>query len=148
MALTKLDQLYREVILDHSQHPRNKGLNESPQAKVIELHNPTCGDVVCIQLEVDDQQLIQNIRFTGEGCSISIASASMMSELVKGKHIDTAEMYINQFLQLVQGRECDVDLGDATILQGVSKFPARIKCATLAWKALEKGIKEEKGCEG
>lgn len=143
MALSRLDNLYRQVILDHSSHPHHFGLEEGLTHE-IELNNPTCGDVIQLQLKIEDG-LVKDARFAGSGCSISMASASMMTDAVIGKTEEEALRLAEDFSQLVQGNEVkDLDaLGDAAILQGVSKFPARIKCATLAWKALEKGINEK-----
>lgn len=143
MALSKLDNLYRQVILDHSSHPHHHGvLDESTNE--IEMNNPTCGDVIQLQLHIEDG-VIKDMRFAGSGCSISTASASMMTDAVIGKTEQEALVLIEQFSELVQGNETgDLDdLGDAAMLSGVAKFPARIKCATLGWKALEQGILEK-----
>ena len=143
MALSKLDQLYKQVILDHSSHPHHYGtLDHSVQE--IELNNPTCGDVIKLQLQIKDG-IIENAAFTGHGCSISTASASMMCDAIIGKSEKEAEQLLNQFLQLVQGVDIEVDdsLAELEVLSGVSKFPARIKCATLAWKALEQSIESK-----
>jgi nitrogen fixation NifU-like protein len=140
MALTRLDQLYRQVILDHSSHPHHHGILEEATNQV-EMNNPTCGDVIELQLNVADNR-IEEIRFSGSGCTISTASASMMTDVVLGKTPKEALALVDQFSLLVQGRD-DVnfdDLGDAAILSGVAKFPARIRCATLAWKGLEKAL--------
>lgn len=142
MALSRLDNLYRQVILDHSSHPHHHGsLDESTNQ--IELNNPTCGDVIQIQLLFDGER-IKDIRFDGSGCSISTASASMMTDAVIGKTVTEAQELIAEFSELVQGHEITLidEMGDANMLAGVSKFPARIKCATLAWKALGKAIDE------
>ncbi|WP_218657059.1 Fe-S cluster assembly sulfur transfer protein SufU [Enterococcus hirae] len=142
MALSKLDNLYRQVILDHSSHPHHRGtLTESTSR--IELNNPTCGDVIELQVEVKEG-IIKNIAFNGNGCSISTASASMMTDAVMGKSVEEAQQLITDFSQLVQGKDVkSIDqLGDAAMLSGVAKFPARIKCATLGWKALEKAMEE------
>lgn len=142
MALSKLDNLYRQVILDHSSHPHHRGtLTESTSR--IELNNPTCGDVIELQVEVKEG-IIKNIAFNGNGCSISTASASMMTDAVMGKSVEEAQQLITDFSQLVQGKEVKAidQLGDAAMLSGVAKFPARIKCATLGWKALEKSMEE------
>ncbi|TCS97024.1 Fe-S cluster assembly sulfur transfer protein SufU [Hazenella coriacea] len=136
-----LDDLYRRVIMDHYQRPRNRGQLEDG-AITIELNNPTCGDTISLQLQVENGK-IEAARFTGEGCSISLASASMMTEAVKGLNVDQALELVDLFSKMVQGEEVDLDkfpLEDIEALTGVSKFPARIKCATLAWKALEKGV--------
>lgn len=137
MALSRLENLYRHVILDHSSHPRNFGELEQATG-MIELNNPTCGDVIQLHLQLKDDR-IEDVKFSGHGCSISTASGSMMTEQIKGKTIEEAKQMIEEFLLLVQGKlETDEShLGDAEVLGGVSKFPARIKCATLSWKALE-----------
>lgn len=145
MALSKLDNLYRQVILDHSSHPHHHGtLNQADQA--VELNNPTCGDVIHLELAVKDGK-INDIAFSGSGCSISTASASMMTDAVVGKSVEEAQELVDVFSKLVQGNESDKDeeLGDAAMLSGVAKFPARIKCATLAWKALSQAINESNG---
>lgn len=143
-----LDDLYRRVIMDHYQQPRNRGRIEDGSVSV-ELNNPTCGDRISLQMQVDDGK-IQKAKFLGEGCSISMASASMMTEAVEGLTLDEALHLVDLFSRMIQGEEVDPEefpLEDIEALQGVSKFPARIKCATLAWKALEQGAKEtaEKG---
>lgn len=142
MALSRLDQLYRQVILDHSSHPHHHGTLEQATDQ-IELNNPTCGDVIQLQLILEKDR-INDIRFSGSGCAISTASASMMTEAVMGRTIQEALGLVDQFSLLVQGKEDDnvEALGDAAILSGVSKFPARIRCATLAWKGLEKALIE------
>lgn len=140
MALSRLDNLYRQVILDHSSHPHHHGSLEKSNQR-IELNNPTCGDVIHLELNMEDD-VIQDIAFSGHGCSISTASASMMTEAVLGKTLLEAMALSENFSQLVQGNDVpELDkLGDAAMLGGVAKFPARIKCATLAWKALEKAL--------
>lgn len=142
MALSRLDQLYRQVILDHSSHPHHHGTLEQATNQ-IELNNPTCGDVIQLQLILEEDR-INDIRFSGSGCAISTASASMMTEAVIGRTTQEALALVDQFSLLVQGKEDDnvEALGDAAILSGVSKFPARIRCATLAWKGLEKALSE------
>ncbi|MGY3725210.1 nitrogen fixation protein NifU [Granulicatella balaenopterae] len=145
MALSKLDNLYRQVILDHSSHPRNKGIVNDPAVHTIEFNNPTCGDVIQLQLTIDQDGRISNVKFDGHGCSISTASASMMTLAILNKTVDEALEMAETFSQMVQGQEVDDEaLGDAALLSGVSKFPARIKCATLAWKALERSIEEQR----
>ncbi|RAL27067.1 Fe-S cluster assembly sulfur transfer protein SufU [Thermoflavimicrobium daqui] len=137
-----LDDLYRRVIMDHYQRPRNRGQIEEG-AVTVDLNNPTCGDRISLQMRVVDH-VIQEAKFIGEGCSISLASASMMTEAVKGLTVDQALELVDLFSKMMQGEEIDFDkfpLEDIEALTGVSKFPARIKCATLAWKALEKGVK-------
>ncbi|WP_313892908.1 Fe-S cluster assembly sulfur transfer protein SufU [Psychrobacillus sp.] len=143
MASNNLDQLYRTVIMDHYKNPRNKGSIEDG-ALTIDMNNPTCGDRIHLTLQVTDG-VVQNAKFDGEGCSISMASASMMTQAVKGKKVEEALQLSTVFSEMMLGQEYDdsLDLGDIEALNGVSKFPARIKCATLAWKAMEKGISEE-----
>jgi nitrogen fixation protein NifU and related proteins len=143
MSFNNLDQLYRQVIMDHYKNPRNKGSLEDGSF-TIDMNNPTCGDRIHLTLKVEGG-IVQDAKFDGEGCSISMASASMMTQIVKGKEIDEALKLSKIFSDMMQGNEYDedVDLGDIEALQGVAKFPARIKCATLAWKAMEKGVKEE-----
>ncbi|MFD1426878.1 nitrogen fixation NifU-like protein [Kroppenstedtia sanguinis] len=138
-----LDDLYRRVIMDHYQKPRNRGRIEE-SAVTVDLNNPTCGDRISIQMDVDEGK-IREAKFLGEGCSISMASASMMTEAVKGLTLEEALHLADLFSGMVQGKEVDSEefpLEDIEALQGISKFPARIKCATLAWKALEKGARE------
>ncbi|CAN7220252.1 MULTISPECIES: Fe-S cluster assembly sulfur transfer protein SufU [Bacillaceae] len=143
MSFNNLDQLYRQVIMDHYKNPRNKGSLEDGSF-TIDMNNPTCGDRIHLTLKVEDG-VVQDAKFDGEGCSISMASASMMTQAVKGKEIEKALKLSKIFSDMMQGNDYDddVDLGDIEALQGVAKFPARIKCATLAWKAMEKGVQEE-----
>ncbi|MCL6452239.1 MAG: SUF system NifU family Fe-S cluster assembly protein [Alicyclobacillus sp.] len=135
----QLSELYRQVIMDHYQNPRNQGDLEG--AITVELRNPSCGDEISLQLKVTGG-VVEDVRFRGSGCSISMASASMMTEAVKGLPVDEALALSNAFRAMMRGESFDEDqLGELEALQGVSKFPARIKCATLAWQALEKGCK-------
>ncbi|WP_342505925.1 Fe-S cluster assembly sulfur transfer protein SufU [Sporosarcina sp. FSL K6-2383] len=140
MSTNNLDQLYRSVIMDHYKNPRNKGVL-ADNTVTIDMNNPTCGDVIHLTLQVEND-IVQDAKFEGEGCSISMASASMMTQIVKGKHVDEAGKLAHVFSDLMLGKELDdsIDLGDIEALAGVAKFPARIKCATLAWKAMEKGV--------
>ncbi|WP_304978548.1 Fe-S cluster assembly sulfur transfer protein SufU [Alkalihalobacillus sp. AL-G] len=141
---SNLDQLYRQVIMDHYKNPRNKGVIEDG-ALSINLNNPTCGDRIKVSMEVEDGK-IKDAKFEGEGCSISLASASMMTQSIKGLPVEDALRLSQVFSDMMLGNdydEGDLDLGDLEALQGVSKFPARIKCATLAWKALEKGVHQK-----
>ena len=143
MASNNLDTLYRQVIMDHYKNPRNKGSLEG-DSLVIDMNNPTCGDRIHLTLQVEDG-IVKDAKFDGEGCSISMSSASMMTQTIKGKNVEEAMKLASIFSDMMQGKdyeEDDIDLGDIEALQGVNKFPARIKCATLAWKAMEKGLKE------
>ncbi|PLR79326.1 SUF system NifU family Fe-S cluster assembly protein [Bacillus sp. V3-13] len=145
MSFNNLDTLYRQVIMDHYKNPRNKGVLEDGSL-TIDMNNPTCGDRIHLTLKVDDG-VVNDAKFEGEGCSISMSSASMMTQAIKGKNIEDAIKLSKVFSEMMQGKEIqddDLDLGDIEALQGVSKFPARIKCATLAWKAMEKGLKEDR----
>ncbi|MGG1618915.1 Fe-S cluster assembly sulfur transfer protein SufU [Paenibacillus sp. NRS-1782] len=138
----QLDDLYRRVIMDHYKNPRNRGRFED-DAVTVDLNNPTCGDRISLQLKTKDG-VVEDARFTGEGCSISMSSASMMTEAVKGKTIDQALDMANRFSSLMKGEAAEFDdYEELEALSGVNKFPARIKCATLAWNALRKGIDEE-----
>ena len=145
MPSNNLDQLYRRVIMDHYKNPRNKGSIEDG-ALTIDMNNPTCGDRIHLTLQVEDG-IIQNAKFDGEGCSISMASASMMTQAVKGKNVEEALQLSTTFSDMMLGKDYDNfdELEeDIESLSGVSQFPARIKCATLAWKAMEKGVSQEK----
>lgn len=137
-----LDDLYRRVIMDHYKSPRNRGSFEDDALK-IELNNPTCGDRITLQLKVEDG-IVKDARYNGEGCSISMSSASMMTEAIKGQTVERALELVDNFSLLMKGEDVDFgDYEDIEALSGVNKFPARIKCATLAWNALRKGIDEE-----
>ncbi|MQS52310.1 Fe-S cluster assembly sulfur transfer protein SufU [Companilactobacillus mishanensis] len=142
MALSKMDNLYRQVILDHSAHPHHHGkLDDSTNE--IELKNPTCGDVLQLDVKVDDNK-ITDIAFSGYGCTISQASASMMTDAVMDKTVDQAEDMVEAFSDMILGEKSNTGiLEDSAVLKGVSQFPARIKCATLAWKALHKALNKE-----
>ncbi len=144
MSSNNLDSLYRQVIMDHYKNPRNKGVLEDG-SHTINMNNPTCGDRIQLSLKVEDG-IVVDAKHEGEGCSISMSSASMMTQAIKGKKIEAALRIAHIFSDMMLGKdyeEDDLDLGDIEALQGVCKFPARIKCATLAWKAMEKSLKEE-----
>lgn len=139
--MSSLDDLYRRVIMDHYQNPRNRGELDT-ESLTINMNNPTCGDRIQLQLKVEND-VIKDVKFVGEGCSISMSSASMMTQAIKGATVEEALKLADLFSRLMKGEEVDeedVDLGDIEALQGVAKFPARIKCATLAWKALQQGV--------
>ncbi|SNZ05774.1 nitrogen fixation protein NifU [Terribacillus aidingensis] len=144
MSFDNLDTLYRQVIMDHYKHPRNRGKLEG-DALVVDMNNPTCGDRIQLHLEVEDGK-VKDAKFDGEGCSISMSSASMMTQAVKGKRVEDALRMSELFSDMMLGKEIDsgdLELGDIEALQGVAKFPARIKCATLAWKAMEQGVEKK-----
>ena len=140
----EIDELYRRAILDHYRNSRNKVKIEEPDIEYDEF-NPICGDQVVLQLKLNDGQ-IGEASFHGQGCSISQASASMMTDSLKGKTLEEAEQFVEIFRQMMRGRTPSerelAELGDLKALQGVRKFPVRIKCALLAWTALEEGIEE------
>ncbi|RXT05722.1 Fe-S cluster assembly sulfur transfer protein SufU [Ammoniphilus sp. CFH 90114] len=142
--MSSLDDLYRRVIMDHYQNPRNRGELQDDGSVTINLNNPTCGDRIQLQMKVENGK-IEDVKFMGEGCSISMSSASMMTQAVKGATVEEALKLADIFSGLMKGEEIDdddLDLGDIEALQGVAKFPARIKCATLAWKALQQGANQ------
>ena len=136
-----LDELYQEIILDHHKHPRCHGCKDDAQAST-EVFNPLCGDKVELAISAANGR-ISEIGFGGHGCSISQAAASMMCELCRGKNLEEVQELAQTYRALMKGEltveQCD-DLGDATALQGVSKFPNRIKCALIAWDALKQCI--------
>jgi nitrogen fixation NifU-like protein len=143
--MTELTELYQELIVDHFKNPRCKGRLDCPHAE-CSLLNPLCGDEVSIQIElakdrINQQETISQVRFDGKGCSISQASASMMSELCEGKTVEDARKLAEHFTLMLKDKIAEdelVKLGDAASLQGVRRFAARIKCAMLGWEALSK----------
>ena len=139
-----LDELYRDVILDHYSHPRNRGVAH-PADATREGANPLCGDEIRVSLRVRDG-VVEDVRFEGKGCSISQASASMMTEQIKGKSVAEANRVIAAFKAMMHtapGTEPAADdLGDLLALSGVRKFPVRVKCATLSWITLEMALDE------
>lgn len=140
-----LEDLYREIILDHYRSPRNRGELPVPPARHAEGHNPLCGDEITVFLDVDgdgDDAVVRDVKVSGQGCSISQSSASMMSAAVKGRTVAEVRALVRKFKSMmsIETDDCtpvaDVPLGDLEALQGVVKFPVRIKCATLAWNTL------------
>lgn len=144
MGLAKLNNLYREVILDHSANPHHKQALADATHKIT-LKNPTCGDVINLAIELKDGK-IANIGFTGDGCTISQSSASMMTDAVMGKSKAEALDMAKTFSDMVIGKkhpQSDLDkLQDAAILSSIMSFPTRIKCATLSWWALQRALNE------
>ena len=143
-----LDDLYKEVILDHYQHPRNRGLIENPDV-ATRGHNPLCGDEIILGVKLHDDT-IDEIAFSGRGCSISQASASMMTAGVKGHEIDAARALLAGFREMMTGSGSTDGLSeneDMEALQGVKKFPVRVKCALLPWTALEEAIQTWQGAK-
>lgn len=163
--MTGLEDLYREIILDHYRSPRNRGELQVPPAHRVEGFNPLCGDEIVVFVEVDDGK-VADIRIAGQGCSISQSSASLMSAAVKGKPLSEVRDLIRTFKAMMSIHEAllgdgeadsassngsateepapaDLEsLGELAALQGVVKFPVRIKCATLSWNALAQGLDE------
>jgi len=138
-----LGSLYKEVILEHYRKPRNKSELEDPDVE-IHMQNPVCGDEIKLQLKVSDG-VIEDVRFVGQGCSISQASASMMTDRLKGRSLEDADALSARFTQMMHGDEeaaRDKELGDMRALAGVSKFPVRVKCAMLVWDALQEAEKK------
>jgi nitrogen fixation NifU-like protein len=138
-----LDDLYREVILDHYSHPRNRGVAD-PADVTREGANPLCGDEITISLRVRGG-IVEDVRFEGKGCSISQASVSMMTHVVKGQRVEEVRRLIAEFKGMMHGEPAAEDLGDLEALQGVRKFPVRVKCATLGWVTLEGALQELDG---
>jgi nitrogen fixation protein NifU and related proteins len=154
-----LEDLYREIILDHYRSPRNRGDLPVPPAHKVEGFNPLCGDEVVLYIDVDpDTDAVRDVKIGGQGCSISQASTSMMSAAVKGKSLEETRQLIRAFKALMSIHESKLEgesdgsdlqadlegvrLGDLEALQGVVKFPVRIKCATLAWNTLQQALDE------
>jgi nitrogen fixation protein NifU and related proteins len=140
-----LSDLYSEILLDHYRLPRNKGHLEHPTLSVQGV-NPLCGDDLTFDLEFEGD-ILKQIRFTGKGCAISMASASMLTEMLEGKAISEIEQWIAHFRDFIrEGREPDgVDMGDIGSLSGISKLPVRVKCATLPWTTIEEALHRYRG---
>jgi nitrogen fixation NifU-like protein len=152
--MTGLEELYREIILDHYRSPRNRGELPSPPAHKVEGFNPLCGDEIVLYLVVADGVVV-DLAVSGQGCSISQSSASLMSSAVKGRPVADARRLVASMRRLLtvneeaSGEEGDEEglltpeeLGELAAMQGVVKFPVRIKCATLSWSTLERGLDE------
>jgi nitrogen fixation protein NifU and related proteins len=137
----QLSSLFQELILEHYKHPRNKGALDAPDVSV-HMNNPTCGDEVQLQLRLRDG-VIEDAKFVGEGCSISQASISMMTQLVKGRRAEEALALAARFTAMMHGdveAARDRQMGDLRALAGVARFPVRVKCALLGWNALEEAL--------
>jgi nitrogen fixation NifU-like protein len=136
-----IQAMYQELILDHYRRPRNKGTIEAPD-RTVPMRNPLCGDEIDLHVKLDGDR-VSDLKFTGRGCSISQAAASMMTEAVKGKTTAEATELWDRYHAMILGDQTaasDKTLGPLRSLSGVSKFPARIRCALLAWNALEEAI--------
>jgi nitrogen fixation NifU-like protein len=140
-----LRELYQEVILDHSRHPRHYGALEGASHQA-EGYNPLCGDRVTIYLKLGEDGRVADIRFEGKGCAISQASASMMTEMLKGRTQAEAEALMQGFLHLVKGEDAsdlpEDDRERLEVMGGISAFPMRVKCATLAWHTYKNAVEE------
>lgn len=137
----KLDWLYQEIILDHYKRPRNFGTLDNADA-VAEEENPYCGDHIVVHIKTDGEK-ITDIRFSGKGCAISQASASMMTEKVKGMRLEEALRFAEDFRKMMRGEKPfppEGELEDLDALRGVREFPVRVKCATLAWELLQRSL--------
>ncbi len=144
--MNDLRDLYQEVILDHNRHPRNFGALEDAN-RDADGFNPLCGDKIRVHLIVEDERIV-DIRFEGSGCAISTASASVMTEMLKGKTIDEAHALFEAFHDLVTGEDAagtghEADLGKLAVFAGVSEFPVRVKCATLCWHTTQAALNEQ-----
>ena len=138
----RLSALYQEVILDHYRRPRNRGTIAEPTGSAS-LRNPLCGDEVDVQVALHDGK-VADVKFAGRGCSISQASASMMTELVKGRTPDEVHALGERFVEMIRGdteAAKDQALGQARALSGVSRFPTRVRCALIAWEAMERAVR-------
>ncbi len=143
---TELEELYQEVILDHSRRPRNFGVLEKPDV-LVHGDNPACGDEIHLGVQFGADGNLEEIKFSGQGCAISQASASMMTMKLKGKSRAEAAEMAHTFKNLVTGEagEPAKKLGDLQLLQGVRKFPQRVKCAMLPWRAVEQALAQSAG---
>jgi SUF system NifU family Fe-S assembly protein len=139
-----IQNLYRQVIMDHYKNPRNKGLVNDETYKTVHIKNPSCGDDITIQSKVENG-LVKDVRHEGTGCSICCSSASVLSETVTGKKIEDAKEITETYINMLTNKEYDenVDLEEAVVYGGVKQFPARIKCASIAWKAFEGTLESE-----
>ena len=143
---TEIEELYQEVILDHSRRPRNFG--EMPDAAVrVHGDNPACGDEIHLAVKFDTSGGLEDLKFTGHGCAISQASASLMTMKLKGKSRSDVTDLLRAFHDLVtdETNEAPKTLGDLRVMQGVRKFPQRVKCAMLPWRAAEQALEQGAG---
>lgn len=139
-----LSNLYRKVVMDHARYRRNYGTLEGEGVRKVHYKNPTCGDVITLYLELEGKK-VKNVSFEGEGCSISMASSSMMTELIRNNEVATISTIRREFEQLIrEGKHSNatIDLGDALSLQGVYKLRARHNCALMVWQALDKALND------
>ncbi|MFK7695321.1 Fe-S cluster assembly sulfur transfer protein SufU [Paenibacillus sp. HJGM_3] len=144
--MDNLEALYKQIVMDHYKKPRNKGKLTDEGALQLPYKNPTCGDVMVLYMNVDENDRITDIKFEGEGCSISMASCSMMTDVVKGKTVEEAKHAIHLFNDMIKKGELPEDedaLGDALALSGVHKLRARHNCSLLGWNGLEKALHQQ-----
>ncbi len=156
-----IEDLYKEIIIDHYRNPRNRGVLDSPPATRVEGFNPLCGDEITLYVDVEDSK-IADLKMEGQGCSISLSSASMMTEAVIGIPVDDVRAKIDAFKDMMSVKAAELsgqeepdmaelgasELGELEALKGVVKFPVRIKCATLSWNALAQGLLEAEAGTG
>lgn len=140
--MSSLRDLYQEVIFDHNRNPRNRGSLEQAN-RVAEGVNPLCGDQLKLYMLVDDEGVIRDVAFQGQGCAISTASASIMTETLKGKTEEEAHRCFEQFHAMVTGEGDGADMGKLEVLAGVRQYPTRVKCATLAWHTAEAALRQK-----
>lgn len=144
--MSDLQELYQSIILDHNRRPKNYGALEGATARRQD-RNPACGDEIILELKVEND-VIADVRFTSEGCAVSRASASIMTQAVKGKTRAEAEQLFNQFRELVTGKLKPTAqearaLGEIAAFSGVSRFPIRVKCASMAWHSLQAALRDD-----
>jgi SUF system NifU family Fe-S assembly protein len=134
--MTQLDNLYREIIMEHYKNPRNKGLLDDPSYHTFHIKNPSCGDDITVQTKVTDG-VIEACRHDGHGCSICCSSASVLTETMTGKTVQAGKAIANAYVAMVKNQPYDesIDLEEASVFVGVRQFPARVKCASIAWQA-------------
>ncbi|MGE4572169.1 MAG: Fe-S cluster assembly sulfur transfer protein SufU [Candidatus Izemoplasmatales bacterium] len=139
--MNNLDHLYREIIMEHYKNPRNKGLINDDHYHKNRIKNPSCGDDITIQVLIEDG-FVKDVKQVATGCSISVASASVLSEIMIGKSVEEAKKIVDTYINMVTNKEFDesVDLEEAAVFSGVKKFPARIKCASIAWIAFKDSL--------
>lgn len=144
--MQQLENLYRQIIMDHYKNPRNKGLVDNESYHKEHIKNPSCGDDITIQTKLENGR-VKDVRHEGSGCSICCSSASVLSTLMKDKTVKDAQALTETYLKMLSNQPYDETqeehLEDAIAYQGVRKFPARIKCASIAWKAFEETLKEK-----
>ena len=138
-----LEELFKEIIIEHYQHPKNQGHLEHPDAK-SDGSNPLCGDEIAMEITFDGN-VVRNVMFTGNGCSISQSAASLITEAIKGKTIEETRTIMNEYKNMLAGRDYNADiLGDLEALSDVKRYPARVKCASLSVAVLDQALQQKK----